>query len=43
MNVKDKYDELLHSLGMDSLAAKKVSDLKAPMPGLVFDIVAHRK
>jgi biotin carboxyl carrier protein len=39
MNVKDKYDELLHSLGMDNLAVKKVTDLKAPMPGLVFDIV----
>lgn len=38
LNVKDKYDELLHSLGMDSLASQKVSDLKAPMPGLVLDI-----
>lgn len=37
-NAKDKYDELLHSLGMDSLASKKVTDLKAPMPGLVLDI-----
>jgi len=40
MQAKDKYDELLHSLGMDNLATKKVSDLKAPMPGLVFDIIA---
>ena len=39
MQAKDKYDELLHSLGMDNLATKKVSDLKAPMPGLVFDII----
>ncbi len=38
MNAKDKYDELLHSLGMDSLVSKKVADLKAPMPGLVLDI-----
>lgn len=38
MQAKDKYDELLHSLGMDNLATKKVADLKAPMPGLVFDI-----
>ena len=37
-NVKDKYDELLHSLGMDNLASKKVADLKAPMPGLVLEI-----
>lgn len=41
MQAKDKYDELLHSLGMDNLSAKKVSDLKAPMPGLVFDIVVN--
>jgi len=38
LNVKDKYDELLHSLGMDNLSSQKVSDLKAPMPGLVLDV-----
>jgi biotin carboxyl carrier protein len=38
LNAKDKYDELLHSLGMDNLASKKVADLKAPMPGLVLEI-----
>ncbi|MBL4592240.1 MAG: acetyl-CoA carboxylase biotin carboxyl carrier protein subunit [Flavobacteriales bacterium] len=37
-NAKDKYDELLHSLGMDNLTSTKVSDLKAPMPGLVLEI-----
>ena len=37
-NAKDKYDELLHSLGMDSMASVKVSDLKAPMPGLVLEV-----
>lgn len=36
--VKDKYDELLKSLGMDNLATTKVANLKAPMPGLVIDI-----
>ena len=38
LQVKDKYDELLKSLGMDTLAAKKVNEIKAPMPGLVMDI-----
>ena len=38
LNAKDKYDELLHSLGMDNLTSKKVADLKAPMPGLVLEI-----
>ncbi|MCO6500361.1 MAG: biotin/lipoyl-binding protein [Vicingus serpentipes] len=38
LNIKDKYDELLHSLGMDNLISQKVGDLKAPMPGLVLDV-----
>ena len=38
LNVKDKYDELLKSLGLDSLQAKKVNEIKAPMPGLVLDV-----
>jgi len=36
--ITDKYDELLHNLGMDNLVNNKVSDLKAPMPGLVLSI-----
>ncbi len=38
LNVKDKYDELLKSLGFDDLNAKKVNEIKAPMPGLVLDV-----
>ncbi|MBL7882808.1 MAG: acetyl-CoA carboxylase biotin carboxyl carrier protein subunit [Bacteroidia bacterium] len=38
LNVKDKFDELLKSLGMDNLNANKVNEIKAPMPGLVLDI-----
>jgi len=37
--LKDKYDELLQQLGMDKMFAQKVNDLKAPMPGLVLDIL----
>ncbi len=37
-SAKDKYDELLHSLGMDAAISSKVSDLKAPMPGLVLEV-----
>ncbi len=36
--VKDSYDELLHSLGMDNLVSNKIAELKAPMPGLVLGI-----
>lgn len=39
LEIKDKYDELLHSLGMDKVGSVKVNELKAPMPGLVLDIV----
>jgi len=38
LNVKDKFDELLKSLGMDNLNASKVNEIKAPMPGLVLDV-----
>lgn len=38
LNVKDKFDELLKSLGFDDLNAKKVNEIKAPMPGLVLDV-----
>ena len=39
LDIKDKYDDLLHSLGLDSLASKKVKDIKAPKPGMVINIL----
>ena len=39
LQLKDKYDELLHNLGLDNLASKKVNDIKAPMPGMVLNIL----
>ena len=38
LRIEDKFDELLKRLGFDKLNADKVTDLKAPMPGLVLDI-----
>lgn len=38
LTIKDKFDVLLKSLGMDNLNASKVNEIKAPMPGLVLDI-----
>lgn len=40
-NVKDKYAELLHQLGMNGSMVGKASELKAPMPGLVLDILVN--
>ena len=39
VQLKDQYDELLHTLGMDMLTNKKESEIKAPMPGRVLDII----
>ena len=39
MTLADQFDELLHKLGMDNLNAVKVSELKAPMPGMVLKIL----
>jgi biotin carboxyl carrier protein len=39
LDLKDQYDELLQNLGLDNIAAKKVNDIKAPMPGMVLNIV----
>ncbi|WP_338759613.1 acetyl-CoA carboxylase biotin carboxyl carrier protein subunit [Bernardetia sp. ABR2-2B] len=39
LTAKDRMDLLLESLGMENAASAKVSDLKAPMPGLVLDIL----
>jgi biotin carboxyl carrier protein len=41
VKLTDKFDALLKSLGMDNLAAKKVLELKAPMPGLVLSILVN--
>jgi biotin carboxyl carrier protein len=39
IELKDKYDELLKSLGMDSASSKKVNEIKAPMPGMVLNVL----
>ncbi len=41
ISIADKFDELLQSLGMDKIAIAKINDLKAPMPGLVLNIVVE--
>ena len=37
--IKDRFDDLLHQLGLDNLQSSKVAELKAPMPGLVLSVL----
>lgn len=41
VQLKDRFDDLLKSLGMEEVGEKKLKDLKAPMPGMVLDILVH--
>jgi len=38
ITAKDQFDILLDKLGLSSLNAAKVSEVKAPMPGMVFKV-----
>ncbi len=38
VNIKDKMDMLLDELGMSDMLAKKMADLKSPMPGLIVSV-----
>ena len=40
VQVKDRFDQLLEQMGMSNAAAAPVSQLKAPMPGLIVGISA---
>ena len=39
--IKDKYDLLLQKMGLSNLMAAAVNEVKAPMPGLVLDIITE--
>jgi biotin carboxyl carrier protein len=39
--VRDKYDELLRELGMENTSTKQAGDVKAPMPGLVLNVLVQ--
>lgn len=43
VSIEDRFDALLHSLGMDNMSSQKVNELKAPMPGLVLKIMVQPK
>ena len=39
VSLKDKMDLLLKEMGIDNLNTTKVNDVKAPMPGLILDVL----
>jgi len=41
LELQDQYDTLLHKLGLDSMQKHKVDVVKAPMPGLVLDVLVE--
>ncbi len=41
--IKNEYHQLLDSLGMSNSANKKIKEIKAPMPGLVLEVIAENK
>ncbi|MCC6252190.1 MAG: acetyl-CoA carboxylase biotin carboxyl carrier protein subunit [Bacteroidia bacterium] len=41
IKLSDRFDALLKNLGIDNLASTKVAELKAPMPGLVLDVMIN--
>ncbi len=41
LKVEDRFDQLLQKLGMENLATAEISEIKAPMPGLVLSIAVE--
>ena len=41
ITVEDQFDQLLKQLGLDNLATNKVAEIKAPMPGLVLNVMVE--
>ncbi|GGH09694.1 acetyl-CoA carboxylase biotin carboxyl carrier protein subunit [Pedobacter zeae] len=41
VSVEDQFDVLLKQLGLDNLNTNKVSEIKAPMPGLVLKVLVE--
>ncbi|WP_316790704.1 acetyl-CoA carboxylase biotin carboxyl carrier protein subunit [Pedobacter frigoris] len=39
VSIEDQYDQLLKQLGLDNLQSNKVKEIKAPMPGLVLNVI----
>lgn len=41
VSIEDSFDQLVKKMGLSTNVVKKLSDVKAPMPGLVLDIMVN--
>lgn len=41
VELKDKFDLLVEKLGFSNMTTQKVNNIKAPMPGLVLDVLVN--
>ncbi len=41
VRIKDKLDQILKEIGIDEHASNVANDLKAPMPGLILDVMVN--
>ena len=39
IKIEDEYDQLVEKMGLLSVTSQKVNSIKAPMPGLIIDIM----
>jgi len=39
INIEDSYDQLVKQMGLSTAGSQKMTNVKAPMPGLVLDIL----
>jgi biotin carboxyl carrier protein len=41
LRIQDEYDELLSQMGIDQASGTKVNNIKAPMPGMVLNVLVE--
>ena len=41
IKLEDEFDQLVNQLGLSAVSTQKVSDVKAPMPGMVLEVAAE--
>ncbi len=41
LNIEDKYDLLVKKMGLSAVVVQKMTNVKAPMPGLVIDVLVE--